>query len=217
LKNYPWRKKIKGSSVTTNGVLMWNERYAEPEFAYGKEGNDFLKQQLNKPGKGKVLCLAEGQGRNAVYLAGLGYDVTAADLSTVGLERTKELAGEKGVAVDTLHVDLGEYRLANQAWDGIVCIFGHFPPSVRTHVLKQIPAGLKPGGFLLMEVYSVDQLNYGTGGPKEASMLYQLDELRQLLGPDWEFTVLQQTEREVHEGPYHNGNSSVIQVFGRKK
>lgn len=196
---------------------MWNERYAEQKFAYGKEANDFLKAQLSDSGSAKILCLAEGQGRNAVYLAELGYQVTAVDLSSVGLDRTKELAKEKGVTVDTLQVDLGEYRLADEAWDGIVCVFGHFPPSVRTHVLSQLHGGLKPGGFLLMEVYSVDQLNYGTGGPKEASMLYQLEELKELLGTSWDFTILQQIEREVHEGTYHNGKSSVIQVFGRKK
>lgn len=196
---------------------MWNERYAEREFAYGKEANDFLKAQLSDDGSGEILCVAEGQGRNAVYLAELGYQVTAADLSSVGLDRTKELAKEKGVKVDTLQVDLGEYSVANEAWDGIVCVFGHFPPSIRTHVLTQLYGGLKPGGFLLMEVYSVDQLNYGTGGPKEASMLYRLEELKELLGTSWDFAVLQQTEREVHEGSYHNGKSSVIQVFGRKK
>ncbi|CAD5299045.1 MULTISPECIES: bifunctional 2-polyprenyl-6-hydroxyphenol methylase/3-demethylubiquinol 3-O-methyltransferase UbiG [unclassified Imperialibacter] len=196
---------------------MWNERYAKTEFAYGKEPNDFLKQQIAKKDSGKVLCIAEGQGRNAVFLAGLGYEVTATDLSSVGLERTKELAKEKGVAVATLQVDLGEYQIGSEAWDGIVCVFGHFPPSVRTHVLSQLHGGLKPGGFLLMEVYSADQLGYGTGGPKEISMLYTLSELETILGPSWDFKVLQQTEREINEGEYHNGKSSVIQVFGRKK
>jgi 2-polyprenyl-3-methyl-5-hydroxy-6-metoxy-1,4-benzoquinol methylase len=196
---------------------MWNERYAETAFAYGKEPNDFLKQQIAQKGSGQVLCLAEGQGRNAVYLAGQGYDVTATDLSSVGLERTKELAKEKGVAVATLQVDLSEYQIGSEAWDGIVCIFGHFPPSVRTHVLSQLHGSLKSGGFLLMEVYSTNQLDYGTGGPKEISMLYTLSELETMLAPSWDFKVLQKTEREINEGEYHNGNSSVIQVYARKK
>ncbi|WP_416866812.1 MAG: class I SAM-dependent methyltransferase [Imperialibacter sp.] len=206
---------MEGSSEKVK--IMWNERYARTEFAYGKEPNDFLKGQIAEKGSGKVLCLAEGQGRNAVYLAGLGYEVTATDLSSVGLERTKELAKERDVAVATLQIDLGEYQIGSEAWDGIVCIFGHFPPSVRAHVLSQLHGSLKSGGFLLMEVYSTDQLDYGTGGPKETSMLYTLNELKTILGPSWDFKVLQQTEREINEGEYHNGNSSVIQVYARKK
>ena len=196
---------------------MWNERYAKTEFAYGKEANDFLKETIHQKATGKVLCLAEGQGRNAVYLAGLGYEVTSVDLSEVGLQRTKELANEKGVEVATVQADLGEYKYGDSQWDGIVCIFGHFPPQVRKHVLGQLYGGLKKGGFLLMEVYSTDQLGYGTGGPKEISMLYTLNELETMLGSSWDFEVLHQTEREINEGEYHNGKSSVIQVFGRKK
>ncbi len=196
---------------------MWNERYAEAEFAYGKEPNDFLKEKINQKANGKVLCLAEGQGRNAVYLAGLGYDVTTVDLSNVGLERTLELAKERKVNVTTLQADLGTYLISEEAWDGIVCVFGHFPASVRRHILGQAHHGLKKGGFILIEVYSVDQLKHGTGGPKEASMLYQLDELKEILGPSWDLNVFHQIEREIQEGAYHNGMSSVIQVLATKK
>lgn len=196
---------------------MWNDRFAEEEFAYGKEPNDFLASiNFDRP-LGNVMCLAEGQGRNAVYLAGLGFDVTAVDLSDVGLKRTKELAEERQVSVQTICADLSTFEIEGESQDGIVMIFGHTPPIVRKHVHLQIVAGLKPGGFLLMEGYGKNQLKYKTGGPPVAPLLYSLAELMEDFGDDFEWEIAHEIERDIIEGTYHHGRSAVVQLYGRKK
>lgn len=196
---------------------MWNDRFAEEEFAYGKEPNDFLASiQFDQP-SGKVMCLAEGQGRNAVHLAGLGFEVTAVDLSDVGLKRTKELAAERQVNVQTICADLSTFEIEKESQDGIVMIFGHTPPIVRKHVHLQIIAGLKPGGFLLMEGYGKDQLKYKTGGPPVAPLLYSLAELKADFDDDFDWEIAHEIERDIIEGRYHHGRSAVVQLYGRKK
>lgn len=196
---------------------MWNERFSEEEFAYGKEPNDFLASISFDAAAGKVLCLAEGQGRNAVYLAGLGFDVTAVDLSDVGLRRTRELASERNVQVDTICADLSTFEIEPNSQDGIVMIFGHTPPIVRKHVHLQIISGLKPGGFFLLEGYSKNQLKNNTGGPSVAPLLYSLEELMKDFADDFEWEIAHEIEREIIEGRYHRGKSAVVQLFGRKK
>ncbi len=196
---------------------MWNERYAAAEFAYGKEPNDFLAGlDLGQGGGKEVMCLAEGQGRNAVYLAGLGFAVTAVDLSETGLARTQELAAERGVQVRTLQADLGLLELEEASLDGIVMIFGHTPPAVRQHVHRQILRGLRPGGSFVLEGYRKEQLQYRTGGPHDESLLYSLEELIQDFGVGMEWEVAHAIEREIQEGAFHNGLSAVVQVYGRR-
>ena len=196
---------------------MWNERYAAAEFAYGKEPNDFLAGLDLGQGTGrKVMCLAEGQGRNAVYLAKLGFDVTAVDLSEVGLARTRELAAERGVIVHTLQADLGQLELEEESLDGIVMIFGHTPPEVRRHVHGQIARGLRPGGFFVLEGYRKEQLQYRTGGPQDERLLYSLEELTGDFGSSMGWNIAREMNREIHEGAFHNGLSAVVQLWGRK-
>ena len=156
----------------------WNQRFAEAEFAYGEAPHISLAEQFCTPGSGRVLCLAEGQGRNAVYLAGLGYNVTALDFSEVGLQRAQELAARSGVTIHTLQADLSAYVFDPEAWDGIVSIFGHLPAPLRARVNAQLHGALKPGGWLQLVGYHPKQLEYGTGGPQELSMLYTVDGLK---------------------------------------
>lgn len=196
---------------------MWNDRFSEDEFAYGKEPNDFLASMSFDDTKGKVMCLAEGQGRNAVHLAGLGFNVTAVDLSDVGLQRTKELAIERQVSVDTICADLSTFEIEANSQDGIVMIFGHTPPVVRKHVHLQIVSGLKTGGFLLMEGYSKDQLKHKTGGPPVELLLYSLEELMKDFGDEFDWEIAHEIERDIIEGRYHRGKSAVVQLYGRKK
>ncbi len=196
---------------------MWNDRFAEPEFAYGKEPNDFLASVSFDSPAGQVLCLAEGQGRNAVYLAGLGFEVTAVDLSEVGLKRTQELAQERNVSVNTICADLGTFLIPPASADGIVMIFGHTPPPVRTHIHAEIVKGLKPGGFLLMEGYRKEQLQFKTGGPPVESLLFSLDEFMDDFGAFFEWQIAREMDREVIEGPYHTGMAAVVQIFGYRK
>jgi SAM-dependent methyltransferase len=193
---------------------FWNERYNESEFAYGKFANDFLREQEFPPGS-KILCLAEGEGRNGVYLAKSGHFVTCIDYSESGVQKMRELAHEEHVGIEAICADLNDVELAHHTWDGIVIIFGHFPPELRKKVHSQIYDALKPGGKLVLEAYQKDQVNYRTGGPMNTEMLYSKEEL---LSDFSAFTNLSIEEkiRSVQEGNFHTGEAAVIQVIATK-
>ena len=198
-----------------SSVATWDERYAEPDFAYGDAPNDFLRAQGSML-RGRVLCLAEGQGRNAVFLATLGLNVTAVDQSAVGLACAEQLAGRNGVTNQTEVADLGAFDLGEERWGAIVSIFAHVPAAVRKALHSRIAAALKPGGLFLLEAYRPEQLGLGTGGPQNLALMMSLAELREeLAGLDW--LVGEEVEREIHEGVYHNGLSRTIQVVCRKR
>jgi SAM-dependent methyltransferase len=194
----------------------WDQRFAEAEFAYGTDAHVSVREQVAAPGRGRILCLAEGQGRNAVYLASLGYDVTVLDYSAVGLGRAAELAAARGVSIHLLEADLSTYSFDSEVWDGIVSIFGHLPAPLRAKVNGQLRGALKPGGWLQLVGYHPKQLDYRTGGPQEPSMLYTVDGLKNELGPGWNYEVAEVVERELDEGPYHRGMSAFVHVFAHK-
>lgn len=193
---------------------MWNERYSRPGFLYGTEPNEFLLSEAHRIPPGRVLSLGEGEGRNAVYLAELGYDVLAIDSSAVGLEKARWLAGERGVRIQTLVADLADLEIERRAWDGIVSIFCHLPPSVRRLVHRQVVRGLRPGGVLILEAYTPNQLAYGTGGPPTTELLVSLADLREELA-GLEMLVGREIERDVMEGTHHTGRGHVVQVVAR--
>lgn len=197
-------------------IDVWNERYSK-EFIYGKKENDFLAENIYSHGKGKILCLAEGQGRNAVYLAKLGYNVTAIDYSEEGLKKAEILAEENGVKITTIKQDLNNLDCPSGAWDGIVSVFAHFTEETRKHVHNQALIGLKKDGFFIMEAYSKDQLKYNTGGPKTKDLLYSFEILFDDFNNALDFKIFQETERNVTEGILHNGKAAVIQMYGIKK
>lgn len=192
---------------------MWNERYATSEHVYGTEPNAFLTSSAHRiPPQGRVLCLMEGEGRNAVFLAGLEYAVTAMDGSEVGLAKARTLAEQRGVSLQTVHADAADFTIEPGAWDGIVSIYGHLPPPLAERIHRATVAGLRPGGVLILEAYSRNQLGKGTGGPKDPAMLYDLESLRRQLA-GLAFEVAREVEREVHEGRHHTGLGSVIQIL----
>ena len=195
----------------------WDARYAEPGWAFGTEPNDFLREQVaHLPAGGRVLCLAEGEGRNAVWLAERGFDVTGIDLASLGLEKAQRLAAERGVRLTTEVADLATYDLGVAAWDGIVSIFAHVPPDVRRRVHAQVPTALKPGGVLLLEAYRPDQLGRGTGGPPDDARMLTLERLRPELGT-LEWVLAREVERDVVEGRYHPGRASTVQLVARRR
>lgn len=194
---------------------MWDEKYSAEHYVYGKEPNRFLAEHALELPPGDVVCLAEGEGRNAVYLAGLGFNVTAVDSSQVGMEKAQRLAAEKGVEIHAICTDLADYDLGTARWDGIVSIFGHVPPAVRHKVYAELHTALKPGGILLLEAYTPDQLGRGTGGPRSADLLITADILRAEI-PGLDFLHLEELEREVVEGTGHTGLASVVQLVARK-
>jgi SAM-dependent methyltransferase len=194
---------------------MWNERFSEPGFAYGTEPNDFLVSVANRIPTGKVLCLAEGEGRNAVYLAGLGFEVTAVDTSSVGLEKAESLARERGVSIETVNADLADYPIEATAWQGIVSIFCHLPPVMRAALHERCLRGLAPEGVFVLEGFTPRQLELGTGGPKSRELLMELEIIRHEL-PGLRLEIARETEREISEGKYHRGKAAVVQILAVK-
>ena len=195
--------------------MNWDERYSEPGFAYGTAPNEFLLSVAHRIPKGEILSLAEGEGRNAVYLASLGYEVTGVDGSAVGLGKAQELAIQRGVTITTIHADLATFSIEHAQWDGIIACYCHLPPAIRMPLHQAAVRGLKPGGVFVLEAFSKEQLAYGTGGPQSLDMLMSLDELkRELAGLDFIHAV--QVEREVLEGDRHTGMAAVVQVLGVK-
>ncbi|NVB37005.1 class I SAM-dependent methyltransferase [Pseudenhygromyxa sp. WMMC2535] len=194
---------------------MWDKRYAEEELAYGCEPNDFLCEVAGQLPEGPALCLAEGQGRNAVFLARGGRSVTAVDLSPVGLERAAQLAAEAGVSLETEIADLAHFEIAPVAWSVVVSIWAHVPSEVRRGLHRRVVSGLRPGGVLVLEAYTPDQIGRGTGGPPNPDFTMTLAGLREELA-GLEFEIARERVRTVHEGRYHNGESAVVQVLARK-
>jgi len=194
---------------------MWDERYAVDEYVYGKEPNEFLLQMSGRLQHGRVLCLAEGEGRNAVYLARRGFAVTAVDSSSVGLAKAVRLAQEFGVTIQTVTADLADYTIEEGAWDSIVSIWCHVHQDLRGRLHRDVVAGLKEGGTFLLEAYTPKQLEFKTGGPPSVENLMTLASLKKELD-GLEFIHGQELLRDVVEGSKHTGKGSVVQVFARK-
>lgn len=191
----------------------WDERFAAPDYVYGTDPNDFLASVADRIPPGPVLCLAEGEGRNAVFLAQRGHDVTAVDSSRVGLEKARRLAHACGVPLRTVHADLADFAIEPMAWSGIVAIFAHLPPALRARVHAAAARGLAPGGAFVLEAYTPAQLELRTGGPPTRELLMEAGTLRdELRGLDLE--VAREVRRDVHEGRLHNGPSATVQVLG---
>lgn len=199
---------------------MWDERYSDPDYIFGKEPNDFLKEEFQRiPAGGRVLCLAEGEGRNAVFLAQSGYQVTAMDLSKVGLNKALKLAEEKEVSISTQVVDLADYDFGVAQWDGIVSIWAHMPETIRQRVHSHIAAALKSGGVFIVEAYTEQQLEMdAVGGPPAAQKerFGSLEDLRVELAALTEVIAVEK-QRMVSEGDRHQGLSAVVQFIAYKK
>ncbi len=192
---------------------FWDERYRKDGYYYGTEPNDFLRAEAARIPKGAVLCLAEGEGRNAVYLAGLGYTVTAVDFSAEGLRKAEALAKQRGVEVTLVEADLAAFDLGTDAWSGIVSMWAHTRPEVRGRLHRDVARALVPGGVFILEAYRPEQLAFGTGGPADITMLPSLAMLRTELA-SLELVIAREVERDIQEGTKHVGMSATVQVVG---
>lgn len=194
---------------------MWNERYSDPDYVYGTQPNGFLKTMASRIPAGRVLCLAEGEGRNAVFLAERGFEVVGVDQSSVGLQKAQRLATSRGVKIQTVEADLADYEIKPGAWSGIVSIFCHLPPAIRSRVHRRVIEGLQSGGVFVLEAYTPAQLNFKTGGPSSVELLMTLDQLKdELAGLEFEHAA--ELERDIVEGKFHTGRGAVVQVVARK-
>jgi len=195
---------------------FWNQRYAEPGYAYGTEPNAFLvsQEKLLRPGM-KALAVGDGEGRNGVWLAQQGLDVLSVDASQVGMEKARQLAADRGVTLQTQVADLTTWSWPVAAFDVVVAIYIHFPPAVRPAMHRAMFDALKPGGVLVLEAFTPDQLNYRSGGPPVAEMLYT-PELLQVDFAGGEVLLLKTGVTELAEGKYHRGPGAVVRLVLRR-
>lgn len=194
---------------------QWESRYAAEHYLYGTDPNDFLAAQVGLLPAGDVLCVAEGEGRNATFLAARGFAVSSVDLTEAGTRKTLALAEARGVRVDAHTADVSEFDLGIDRWDAIVSIFAHMPPPVRADLHRRVVQALRPGGVLLLEAYTPDQIGRGTGGPPVAEMTMSLATLRAEL-PGLQEVHAVEMVRPVVEGPGHTGDGAVVQYIARK-
>ena len=199
----------------------WDERYRTDEFAYGKEPNNYLKEQLEKLPVGAILFPAEGEGRNAVFAAGLGWDVSAFDISTEGKRKALQQAETHKVTIDYQVGELQALQYAAEQFDVIALIYAHFPADIKSLYHKTLDRYLRKGGFVIFEAFSKKHLDYiarneHVGGPKDIAMLFSIDEIKSDFA-NYDIIELAEKEIELNEGSFHNGTGSVIRFVGRKK
>lgn len=199
---------------------FWDERYAAEEYVYGKEANLFLQAQLVDLSPGKALFAAEGEGRNAVFAATLGWNVSAFDISESAKVKADRLAREKGAALDYRVGTLDQLDFEENSFDLVVLIFAHFPASLRAGIHRRLVELLKPGGIVILEAFSKKHLQFNSknpkaGGPKEVSMLFSQSEL-EVDFKGLSQLVFEEKELFLEEGAYHVGQSAVIRMLGKK-
>jgi ubiquinone/menaquinone biosynthesis C-methylase UbiE len=195
----------------------WESRFAKPEYEFGKAPNDFLvrcKELL--PASGKALAVADGEGRNGVWLAEQGLDVTSVDFSPSAQKKAAALAAERGVSITLIQGDAHTWRYPEAEFDVVAEIFTQFStPAERPLKWAGMRRALKPGGLLIIEGYSPKQLQYGTGGPKQIEHLYTRELLEQAFGGFDDMRIVEE-EREMREGKGHAGMSAMINLTARK-
>ncbi|HEU4789024.1 MAG TPA: class I SAM-dependent methyltransferase [Flavobacterium sp.] len=199
----------------------WNDRYSNEEFAYGEEPNNYLKQELEKLNIGTILFPAEGEGRNAVFAAKLGWTVSAFDISLEGKNKALQLANTNNVTIDYQVGELKTLDYKPEKFDAIALIFAHFPADIKSLYHKTLDKYLRKNGIVIFEAFSKKHLDYlakneKVGGPKDIESLFSIEELKSDF-ENYEIIELTEQEIELNEGQYHNGKGSVIRFVGRKK
>lgn len=199
------------------GSDFWNARYATEAYIFGTAPNRFLESQvaLIRPGM-RALAIADGEGRNGVWLAQQGVAVHAIDVSPVALEKARKLAVERGVALEFEQADVLDWSWPEAAYDLVVAIFIQFvPPPGRERIIAGIRRTLKPGGLLILQGYTPKQIEFKTGGPPDPANMYTADLLRDWFG-DWSILHLAEHESFISEGSHHRGMSALIDLVAKK-
>ena len=194
---------------------FWNEKFSTTDYAYGTEPNDFLVSAVTNLKRGATLSLAEGEGRNAVWLAQQGFTVSAIEQSEKGVGKTLRLALKRGVIVMAERGELETFHIQPNSWDLVVSIYAHTPQELRRKLHRQVVAGLKPGGVFVLEAYTPAQIPNNTGGPKDASLMPTAELLRSELA-GLVFDHIEEVERDVVEGSLHTGTAHVVQVVAHR-
>lgn len=204
-----------------NWTQRWDERFSNEEFVYGTNPNNYLKEKLEPLQIGKILFAAEGEGRNSVFAASLGWSAFAFDISIEGKKKALQLAKTKNVAIDYRVGELETLNFTLEQFDVIALIYAHFPAEIKSSYHKILDKYLRKDGIVIFEAFSKNHLNYNSknekvGGPKELAMLFSIDEIKADF-PNYEIIELVEQEIELNEGEFHNGLGSVIRFVGRKK
>lgn len=195
---------------------FWNERYAMPDYVYGKSPNQFFAEQLQSLGKvGRLLLPMEGEGRNAVYAASLGWKVTAMDFATEGRAKALQLAQEVGEEIDYALGNIREFDFPLAYYDAVGLVYAHLPANTRQLVHGRLQNALKVGGVLILEAFSKRQLGKSSGGPKDLSMLYSAEDLK-IDFTGLEILLLEELDVQLQEGEYHSGDASVVRMVAHK-
>lgn len=194
---------------------FWNERYASDEYAYGTNPNEFLMDQLQHLKPGRILFPAEGEGRNAVYAAALGWDTHAFDSSSEAAKKAIRLSASRNVSVCYIISDIDELQYTENEFDCIALIFIHLHPEKRNAFHLKMLSLLKPGGTLILEGFSKKQIDKDSGGPKDINMLYSKEELHADFSSSSALRI-SEVDAELNEGSYHKGIASLLRVFAVK-
>jgi 2-polyprenyl-3-methyl-5-hydroxy-6-metoxy-1,4-benzoquinol methylase len=206
---------------TEKWTNRWNERFGNEVFAYGVEPNNYLEERLNKLTPGNILFPAEGEGRNAIFAAKLGWTVSAFDISVEGKKKALKLAETNGVKIDYQLGELETLHYKPEQFDTIALIYAHFPVDIKSAYHKTLDKYLKKGGLIIFEAFSKKHVEYvkkneAVGGPKDIDMLFSVEEIKSDF-PNHDIIELTEKEIELKEGSFHNGTGSVIRFLGRKK
>lgn len=193
----------------------WNNRYSENEFVYGTEANAFLKEELQKLPKGKILFLGEGEGRNAVFAATLGWEVDAIDYSEAGKKKAELLASKSNVTINYIVADIIESPLPKESYDAVALIYIHVNEETKPILHQKVIDALKPKGKIIIEAFDKEQLKYNSGGPKDKDLLYDLQSITEDF-IDFEFEKLSRDNIELSEGKLHQGKAAVVRFVGIK-
>ncbi|MDB4107333.1 class I SAM-dependent methyltransferase [Bacteroidia bacterium] len=201
---------------------MWNERYSSKDYAYGSEPNDYFAICLAKYSPtGKILCAAEGEGRNAVHAAKIGLDAYAFDISEEGKKKALQLSNTHGVSINYAVGDFLQMDFTKNSFDATALIYAHFPPNILSTYHQKIASLIKPNGLVILEGFSTNHLelrnkNPKVGGPKKLEMLFSIESIQKDF-KDFEILELEEVEIELNEGLYHNGLGKVIRFVCKKK
>jgi len=195
---------------------FWDERYGKREFAYGTSANLFFTEQIGKLEPGTILLPCEGEGRNAVYAAKQGWKVEAFDFSAQGFNKANALAIENNVFINYMIADTATAEYPNESFDVVALIFAHLPPPARKRLHQKCINWLKKGGVLILEAFNSSQIQNTSGGPKEASMLYTEEMVKEDF-KDLTAQLLTSVKTTLSEGEFHQGAADVVRFVGTKE
>ncbi|MCO6495143.1 MAG: class I SAM-dependent methyltransferase [Bacteroidetes bacterium] len=205
----------------TGSSAFWDERFGQVAYVYGETPNRYFKSKLGSIKSGKILLPCEGEGRNAVYAATLGWEVHAFDQSIEGKKKAENLAKRHNAKIDYVISDIENIAYPAESFDALALIFAHFPSSIRKELHRTLSGYVKKGGYLILEGFEKKHVenqlqNPKAGGPKDVDMLFSLEDFKNDF-EDFDFIEISEIIDELSEGDFHVGRSNLVRIFAVKK